>query len=79
MKCSDCRFYSVNVSSISTAKYQDGIGECRRHAPRGPLVLGWTTPSAGGDDIVITHRPIVSPYPFVPNDDWCGEFSPSGK
>jgi hypothetical protein len=72
MKCSDCRYYAAKQSSVSTLSYVEGLGECRRNAPRGPLVLGWTSPAEGTD--TIAHRPIVSPFPFVPADDWCGDF-----
>ena len=55
---------------MSSVKYRDGMGECRKNAPRGPVALAWMD----GDDI--RNQVIMSPFPIVPRDDWCGEFFP---
>lgn len=70
-KCGTCRHFSREVSRVSSLKYVEGIGECRRNAPRGPMTFGWSHP--GQDEPA--HRAIVSPFPFVPDDDWCGEYA----
>lgn len=67
-KCSACAYYRHGVSSISAVRYKDGIGECRRNAPRGPVQLAW---SRGDEE---THIVTMTPFPLVPHDDWCGEF-----
>lgn len=71
MKCADCRYYRSGVSSLSPIKYRDGIGECRRHAPRGPVVLA----TGQAETMPIT----LTAFPILPDDDWCGEFSPRGE
>lgn len=68
MRCEDCRFYRHGVSSMSSVRYQEGFGECRKNAPRGPVQLAWSR--AGSDD---THIVTLTPFPIVPHDDWCGE------
>ena len=68
--CADCRFFCVTVSRVSALKYVDGIGECRRNAPRGPVVFAWGAAGEPEDQ----HRAVMSPFPFMPADDWCGEF-----
>lgn len=57
---------------MSAVRYKDGIGECRRHAPRGPAQLAWTmeTPEKSAS----THIVTLTPFPPVPHDDWCGEW-----
>lgn len=72
MRCKDCRFFTATLSRISALKPAEGVGECRRNAPRGPVVLGWGV--AGKPDDY--HSAIMSAFPFVPDDDWCGEFQP---
>jgi hypothetical protein len=73
--CANCRFFSATISQVSALKYVDGIGECRRNAPRGPVALAW----AGADEPDHQHRAVMSPFPFMPADDWCGEFQPNGR
>lgn len=70
-RCSNCRFFSTSISKVSALKYSDGIGECRRNAPRGPVALAW----GGAGEPEHQHLAIMSPFPFMPDDDWCGEFS----
>ncbi len=70
--CGTCRFFRDGLSMLSSVRYRDGIGECRRHAPRGPLVLAWQH----ADDSSTRHMPIITPFPVVPADDWCGEHAP---
>jgi hypothetical protein len=50
----------------------EGVGECRKNAPRGPVALAWTD----GSDV--KNAAIISAFPMVPHDDWCGEFQPKG-
>jgi hypothetical protein len=71
--CSTCLHFCAQVSRISGLKYIEGVGECRRNAPRGPFVFGW----GHQGESELAHRAVVSPFPFVPDDDWCGEYSPS--
>jgi hypothetical protein len=66
--CATCRYWTDKMSAVSALKPADGVGECRRHAPRGPVSLGWTHTS--GDEV---HRAVMSAFPFTPHDDWCGE------
>lgn len=68
--CAICRFWRSKLSSISAVTYKDGLGECRRYAPRGPVNLAW---SQSGTDV--THAVLLAPFPITPFDDWCGEFS----
>lgn len=75
ISCGTCRYFAAQLSSISTVRYREGIGECRRHAPRGPLVLAWQ--HNDHDSGMQQHRPIITPFPLVPVDDWCGEHTPS--
>lgn len=72
MKCGDCRFYTTTLSRISALRSKEGVGECRRNAPRGPITLGW----GGAGEPDTQHSAIMSAFPFVPDDDWCGEYSP---
>ena len=72
--CKQCRFYTARLSSISALRPKDGVGECRRNAPRGPVVLGWSVVGKPEDH----HSAIMSAFPFVPEDDWCGEFQAGG-
>lgn len=68
MKCEHCKFWSHALSSMSTVKYQPGVGECRRHAPRGPVALAWM------EGVEIRNQAIMSAFPPMASDDWCGEF-----
>lgn len=70
MKCGECKFYSATLSRNSALRPIEGVGECRRNAPRGPVALAW---SSGTEDVNY-NRAIMSAFPFVPDDDWCGEF-----
>jgi len=70
--CGSCRFFAAQISRISALRPIEGVGECRRNAPRGPLTIGW----AGEGNPEHEHRAIISSFPLVPDDDWCGEFSP---
>lgn len=67
--CETCRYYRSGVSAISPVRCSNGMGECRRHAPREPVQLAW---SRGSEE---THIVTLSPFPLVPADDWCGEHS----
>lgn len=69
MRCDECRFYRDGLSSMSSVRYRNGLGECRRNAPRGPVKLAWGR--TDNDDL---HVVTLTPFPVVPNDDWCGEF-----
>ena len=71
MHCGECKFFSRTLSKISALRPEDGVGECRRNAPRGPVALGWAQRGIDGE----THAAIMNSFPFVPDDDWCGEFS----
>ena len=71
MKCGVCKFYSATQSRQSALRPIEGVGECRRHAPRGPVALAWSTGTGGGGDF---NSAVMSPFPFVPADDWCGDF-----
>jgi len=75
MRCGDCRYFTSKLSTISALKPRDGVGECRRNAPRGPITMGWSGAGKPEDH----HAAIMSAFPFVPEDDWCGEFSPASK
>lgn len=75
MRCDQCRFYSAQVSKVSALKYVEGVGECRRNAPRGPVALAW----GGAVEPEHQHRAVMSPFPFMPADDWCGEFQPASS
>ena len=66
--CKFCRYYSPDLSTISAVKFLPGVGECRRHAPRGPVVLAWME----GDDV--KNQAVFSAFPPVPHDDWCGDW-----
>lgn len=68
-RCGTCRYWTDELSAVSSTRYREGVGECRRHAPRGPIVLAWQH----GDDAEQADRPIITPFPIVPHDDWCGE------
>jgi hypothetical protein len=67
--CGNCKFFSATMSKRSALRPEEGIGECRRYAPRGPVALGWAHGKEGE-----SHAAIMSAFPFVPDDDWCGEF-----
>lgn len=69
--CTTCRYFRAGVSAISPVRYKDGLGECRRHAPRGPVHMTW---SHGGEGKEL-HVATMTPFPIVPADDWCGEHS----
>lgn len=70
--CKMCQFYTNKLSSVASFRFRDGVGECRRNAPRGPITIGWGKP--GQDEL--ENSGVMSPFPFVPDDDWCGEFQP---
>lgn len=70
-QCGDCLYFTATLSKHSAMKPQPGVGECRRYAPRGPVSLGW---AYTGKDAGEHHAAIMSAFPFVPQDDWCGEF-----
>lgn len=70
--CKTCRYFRSGVSSISPVRYKDGIGECRRNAPCGPVHLTWN--EARGEDSKINVAS-MTPFPIVPSDDWCGDHS----
>ena len=72
MNCQTCRFFSATLSDASSLRYRDGIGECRRYAPRGPLTYAW----GGQGEPEHQHVAVMSPFPFVPLDDWCGDYQP---
>lgn len=71
--CGTCSYFRAKTSRISGFKYIDGVGECRRRAPRGPLVIGW----GHEGESEMAHRAVMTPFPLVPDDDWCGEYDPS--
>lgn len=66
--CANCRYFRSGVSQISPVRYKEGLGECRRNAPRGPVHLTW------GHEKEL-HVASMTPFPIVPADDWCGEHS----
>jgi hypothetical protein len=70
MRCGECQYFTTVLSKNSAMRPEDGTGECRRHAPRGPVALGWVQRAKDGEH----HAAIISAFPFVPDDDWCGEF-----
>ena len=70
MRCGDCKYFSATLSPLSALRPVDGFGECRRNSPRGPIALGWMQKGSDGE----THAAIVNAFPFVPEDDWCGDF-----
>lgn len=67
--CANCRYWASKQSRLAVLKYPDDVGECRRHAPRGPVVLGAYDPKGK------THAWLLSPFPVSPDDDWCGEWA----
>ena len=71
MCCGDCKFFSAKLSAVSALRPEAGVGECRKNAPRGPVALGWAHRSGEGE----AHAAIMNAFPFVPADDWCGEFA----
>jgi hypothetical protein len=71
--CGTCKFYADKLSRKSSVRYEEGVGECRRHAPRGPVSLGWSRIEKP-EQATETHVGIMTPFPLVPNDDWCGDF-----
>lgn len=69
--CKSCKYFTLEWSRLSAIKQGDGIGECRKHAPKGPVALGWAHQGEAGS----SHAAIMSPFPFVPDDDWCGDYA----
>ena len=66
--CETCRFWSAPVSALAVYKYAEGVGECRKHAPRGPVMHAHA--KRGRPQWLVT-----SPFPVTPKDDWCGEWA----
>lgn len=75
MKCEACRYFAAKLSSLTAFKLREGVGECRRYAPRGPVTLGMNAGKAD-DGLRIA---VVSGFAHVPADDWCGEFAPAAQ
>lgn len=73
-QCENCRYFTMKLSKHSNVRLPEGMGECRRHAPRGPVNLAWTQDA--GDGNAPLHAAIISAFAPVPVDDWCAEFSP---
>jgi hypothetical protein len=73
--CIACRYFRAGVSSISPVRYKEGLGECRRYAPRGPVHMTWSH----GDGDKEMHVASMTPFPIVPADDWCGDHSPKSR
>lgn len=66
--CETCRFFTMKMSKASAFSYSAGVGECRRHAPRGPVEL-----ERGTNFSQVFNVMIMTAFPPVPFDDWCGE------
>ena len=64
-RCDACRFFGEHTRLESTStSAASGIGSCRRHAPRGPVL---DLANVVGIDF----------FPPVPVSGWCGEFQAS--
>ena len=63
--CSQCRFWEQGVSCLSAFMLKEGVGECRKNAPSGPINTSFI-----GDQA----RVVVNAFPPTAKDDWCGEF-----
>ena len=70
--CKNCQYFAATLSRLSALRPQEGVGECRRNAPRGPAVLGWSAPGEPEHN----HTAIMSPFHFTSTEDWCGQFQP---
>lgn len=68
-RCETCRFWSADVSALAAVKYGENIGECRRHCPRGPIILA--LPLADGSGF---QQAVFAQFAPVPKDDWCGDY-----
>ena len=70
MKCLGCKWWNKGFSEHAAFECPDGFGECRRNAPRGP----WKYAEMRVGEAPVTA--IISAFPAVAEDDWCGEFEP---
>lgn len=68
MTCSECRWFASEMSRGSVVRWPNNSGECRRYAPRGPVVMPLNAKGAA--------LCVISGFAPVPPDDWCGEFEP---
>jgi hypothetical protein len=66
MTCGTCRWFASRLSERAAMSWGEGMGECRRYAPRGPVMV-----QANAKGQVIQ---IASAFAPVPEDDWCGEW-----
>lgn len=71
MNCGNCKWWAATLSAHGL-KMVEGFGECRRRAPVGPVNYGVKR----GE---IKETTIISAFPPVAVDDWCGEFEASEK
>jgi hypothetical protein len=69
MTCKECRFFTTQQPRMSPLDLEDGVGFCRRNAPRGPVPIAWIEASKSSDT-----RGVILPFPIVSDDCWCGEF-----
>lgn len=67
--CKTCRWWASELAPNAAIRFQDGAGECRRRAPRGPV----TYYQAVKKTLVSS---IVSAFPYTLDGDWCGEHQP---
>lgn len=68
--CETCKWWNARLSQLSAFKFQSGVGECRKNAPRGPVQSVLTGKQ---------YRHIVNAFPPTVFDDWCGEHQPAAQ
>ena len=69
--CENCRFWATTMSKISDVNYADGVGECRRNAPQGPVMYYQGSWACRPKDFQV-----ISGFPNTLKDEWCGEAEP---
>ena len=68
--CEDCRFWEYdNLVKAAASLHDEGHGECRRRAARGPI----TYYRGSAREIDKDHQTIISGFARTASDDWCGE------
>ena len=69
--CERCRHWANAASEDSVVKFGDGVGECRRNAPQGPVVYYQGSRNSRPKDLQV-----ISGFPNTVKDEWCGEAEP---